>query len=147
MNLPTYITGSVQTRAYALLRENVYSVLSEYDITPSHWAMLGVIIEARDGIRQSEIARAMNVKAPLITVMVKELEKQGMVQTVSNQFDARAKLVSLTPNGKKLVKTIETTLHKSLNRLLTGLTENDLITYHKVLLSVVNNGSRLQKQG
>jgi hypothetical protein len=53
MKLPTYITGIIQTRAYAVLREAVYDVLSKHNLTPSLWSMLGVIVEARDGIRQA----------------------------------------------------------------------------------------------
>jgi DNA-binding MarR family transcriptional regulator len=133
MNLPTYLTGIVQTQAYAMLRENVYIVLRKYEITPTHWGMLGIIIDAKDGIRQAEVARTMGVKPPLITVMVRELDKRGIVATVPNQFDARAKLLSVTPAGKKFVKTIELELRKQLDLLLTGLNEDDLIAYYKVL--------------
>jgi DNA-binding MarR family transcriptional regulator len=139
MKLPTYITGTVQTRAYAILREVVYGELSKYDLTPSLWSMLGIILEARDGVRQAEVARLMNVKAPLITVMVRQMEKRGLIQTVQNQFDARAKLLSVTVQGKKLIKTVETELHDELDSLLTGLSENDLITYHRVLTTIIIN--------
>lgn len=141
MNLPTYISGTVQTKAYGILRERVYSVLSEYDLTPSYWSMLGIIVQARDGVRQADIARGMRVKAPLITMMARQLQKKKLVQIVQNQFDARAKLLAITPEGKKLVKTVEQTLHKSLDLLLNGLTEKDLMTYHKVLTTIIANES------
>lgn len=147
MNLPTYITGTVQTKAYRLLREHVYSVLTQYDLTPTHWSMLGIILHARDGVRQVEIAHQLHVKAPLVTNMVQQLQKQGMVQSVQNQFDARAKLLAVTPAGKKFIKTVETELNKTLNQLLSGLTEKDLITYHKVLTTIVANDSVLRKRG
>ena len=143
MNLPTYITGTVQTQAYQALREHVYGVLSEYDLTPSYWSMLGIIMEARNGVRQAEIARAMHVKAPLITVMARQLQKREIVQSVQNQFDARAKLLAITPEGKKFVKTVEQALYKELNGLLTGLTEKDLMTYHKVLTTIIANDLKL----
>jgi DNA-binding MarR family transcriptional regulator len=139
MNLPTYITGTVQTRAYALLRESVYNVLSKYDLTPSLWSMLGVIMEAKDGIRQADVAKLMNVKPPLITVMARQMETRGLIQTVQNQFDARAKLLSVTVLGKKSIKNIEVELHKELDMLLRGLTESDLITYHRVLTTIISN--------
>jgi DNA-binding MarR family transcriptional regulator len=139
MKLPTYITGTVQTRAYAILRESVYSVLSKYELTPSLWSMLGIILDARDGIRQADVARLMNVKAPLVTVMVRQMEGRGLIQTVRNQFDARAKLLSVTAEGKKMIKVIETELHIELDKLLTGLTETDLITYHRVLTTIILN--------
>lgn len=141
MNLPTYITSAVQSQAYRLLRERVYDVLTQYELTPTNWSMLGVILETRDGVRQVDIAKALHVKAPLITAMAKTLEDRNIVQIVQNQFDARAKLLAITPSGRKFMKQVEADLNKSLAQLFTGLTENDLITYHKVLTTIVANNS------
>jgi DNA-binding MarR family transcriptional regulator len=71
--------------------------------------------------------------------MVREMEEQGYIQTVKNQFDARAKLLSITTEGKKGIKAIEAELYGELSGLLTGLTEEDLITYHKVLKTIISN--------
>lgn len=147
MNLPTYITGTVQTKAYSLLREHVYSILTQYELTPTYWSMLGIIMQARDGVRQAEIAEAMRVKAPLITVMARQMEERGIVQSVQNQFDARAKLLAITPEGKKIIKTVEAALHQTLDQLLSGLTEKDLIAYHKVLTTIIANDAAIKKQG
>jgi DNA-binding MarR family transcriptional regulator len=81
----------------------------------------------------------MNVKAPLITLMAREIQNRGFLQSVHNQFDARAKLLSVTPQGKKFIKSTDIELQKQLNYLLNGLTENDLITYQKVLTTIVTN--------
>ncbi len=147
MDLPTYISGNVQTKAYRLLREHVYSVLSQYELTPTHWSMLGIIMQARDGVRQVEIAHSLHVKAPLVTIMVQQLQKRDIIQCVQNQFDGRAKLLAVTPAGKKYVKAIEIDLNKTLNKILAGLTETDLIAYHKVLTTIVANDAALRKQG
>lgn len=140
MNLPTYVAGNVQAKAYRVLREHVYGVLTKYDLTPTYWSMLGIIIEARDGVRQAEIARLLHVKAPLVTNMAKELESLGLIKSVQNQFDARAKLLAVTPEGKKFAKTVEATLNHTLKKLLNGVTEQELKTYHKVLTTIIANG-------
>ncbi len=145
MNLPTYITGTTQTKAYRVLREHVYGVLTQYDLTPSYWSMLGIIAKARNGIRQVEIAHTMHVKAPLVTIMAHKLQERGLIHRVQNQFDARAKLLALTPSGKKFVKTVETALQGQLEQLLSGLTETDLVAYHKVLTTIIANDSAIRK--
>jgi DNA-binding MarR family transcriptional regulator len=147
MQLPTYIIGTVQTKAYRLLREHVYSVLTQFDLTPTYWSMLGIITQAQDGIRHTEIARAMHVKPPLITIMARQLEEQGIIQKVQNQFDGRAKLLAVTPKGKSLIKMVEADLHKTLDELLLGLDEQELVTYHKVLTTIIANDERLQNRG
>lgn len=141
MNLHTYVTGTIQTRAYRTLRQQVTEVLDAYDLTPAYWSMLGVIYEARDGIRQTDVAKLLQVKPPLITMMVRELQGRDMIISVTNQFDARAKLLTTTPVGKKFIRTVEVALSKVLNKLLDGLTEADMLIYQKVLTTILANGN------
>ncbi len=146
MTLPTYVTSTTQTKAYRLLREHVYAVLSEYELTPTHWSMLGIITEARDGVRHVEIADMLHIKPPLVTALTKRLLEQGMIRSVQNQFDARAKLLALTPTGKHLVKNVEASMSKALNKLLVGLTEQDMMTYQKVLTTIISNDDLLRSE-
>ncbi|HVX23895.1 MAG TPA: MarR family transcriptional regulator [Candidatus Saccharimonadales bacterium] len=136
---PTYITGTIQAQAYRVLREHVYSVLQRYDLTPTYWSMLGIITQARDGVRQVDIANGLKVKAPLVTGMAQELSARGLIQSARNQFDGRAKLLALTPAGRKLVKAVEQELDGHLRQLLTGITDEEILTYHKVLQAIVSN--------
>lgn len=146
MNLPTYIAGTTQAKAYRLLREHIYEVLSEYDLTPTYWSMLGIILQSQDGMRQVEIAKKLHVKAPMVTAMSQQLQQRGLVQGVQNQFDARAKLLAVTPAGKKFIKTVELSLHKTLDKLLNGLNESDIASYHKVLTTIITNDAALKRQ-
>lgn len=147
MNLPTYITGNVHTRAHRLLRERVCDVLAQYELTPTYWSMLGAVIQCQDGIRQVEIARMLHVKAPLITAMSQQLETKGLIQSVRNQFDARAKLLAITPEGKKFAKSVDAALTLELQMLLKGLTDSELRTYNKVLTTIIANDEADKKQG
>jgi DNA-binding MarR family transcriptional regulator len=145
MNIPTYITGSTQTKAYRLLREHVRAVLSEYDLTPTHWSMLGIVMQSKSGVRQVDIATNLHVKAPLVTTMAQSLEERGIIQSVQNQFDARAKLLALTPRGKKFMKNVDDALHEVLKKLLKGITEGELEVYNKVLTTVIANDAALKQ--
>ncbi len=142
MKLHTYINGTIQSRSVRLLRQRVIAVLSTYDLTPTYWSMLGIIFEARDGIRQTDVANALQVKPPLVTMMTRELQGRDLIKVVPNQFDARAKLLTTTPAGKKFVKGVESTLSKMLEGLLEGLTESDMLTYQKVLTTIIANGNQ-----
>jgi DNA-binding MarR family transcriptional regulator len=145
MTHPTYILSTTQTKAYRLLRKHVHKVLLEYGIATMYWSMLGIILEAKDGIRQVEIANMLQVKAPLITNMSKDLQGRGLIKVVQNQFDARAKLLAMTPEGKRFVKNVELELHFELQKLLRGLTDTDMMTYHKVLTTIIANDAQLEK--
>ena len=109
--------------------------------------MLGVIAQAPDGIRHVEIARKLHVKAPLITTMARSLQQRDLIQSVQNQFDARAKLLALTPAGKKLLKIVESDIDTELSMLLSGLNETEMTTYHKVLQTIINNDKKSKLPG
>jgi DNA-binding MarR family transcriptional regulator len=143
MNIPTYLTGATQARAYHLLRSYVYSALEKYKITPTHWSILGIIKEAEDGLRSSEIATKMHVKAPLVTLITHELILRNYVVSSPHQSDGRARVLSISPEGKEFMDKIEKDLRKRLERLLKGLSDDDLTVYYKVLQTMIVNGEQI----
>ena len=139
MNVATLFVGSLQTKANRLLYEHASEVLTQYELTPTNWSMLCIVAGSRDGIRHAEVAQKLHVKAPLITVMARDLERLGLIHGVRNQFDSRAKLLASTASGKQLVKVVQAALEKRLDGLLAGLSVADLNSYRHVLLTIEIN--------
>jgi DNA-binding MarR family transcriptional regulator len=52
-------------------------------------------------LKLNELAEALDSDAPSVTVAVNDLEKRGFVKRRAHPDDRRAKLVSLTPAGKR----------------------------------------------
>jgi DNA-binding MarR family transcriptional regulator len=52
-------------------------------------------------LKLNELAEALDSDAPSVTVAVNDLEKRGLVERRAHPDDRRAKLVSLTPAGKR----------------------------------------------
>ena len=73
MNVPSYKSSILLTRAYRVLRARVYSCLEEYELNPTAWSLIGTVYESKDGIRLSQVAETLGVKAPLVTVLVDKL--------------------------------------------------------------------------
>lgn len=144
MQTPTYITGTIQTTAYRILRDHVRATLSKRQLTPTSWSLLGIIAQANNGVRQIEITQALHMKPPQVTLIVRRLEKDGYIRRAQNQFDARAKLLVLTPKGKRFLRSMETQLTNTLGVLLDGLSEHDLLAYQKVLKTIIANHDLLQ---
>jgi DNA-binding MarR family transcriptional regulator len=53
-----------------------------------------------------ELAEAMTIDAPAATVIVNDLEERGLVRRRSHATDRRAKIVSVTAAGKRLVDAV-----------------------------------------
>lgn len=138
-NIHTYRWATIQMQAYTILRAAVYDVLSKYDITPTHWSLLDVVVSAPEGIRQSIIAKEMLIKAPLVTVLVRDLERLNFIQSAANPFDTRAKAISTTPYGRKNIKQIDQELTVTLKEFLKDVTEEDMHHYQKVLKAIISH--------
>ena len=55
MNLPTYMSGVLFTKAHKLVRIRVYEVLERYDLNPTYWSILGATAQAKEGISLLEL--------------------------------------------------------------------------------------------
>lgn len=141
MNIPTYLSGALFMKAYRLLRANVTNSLVEYGINPTSWVLLGIIREAKDGIRLVEVANLMNVKAPLVTTLVQDLIALELIELLPHNTDKRVKLLMPTNEGKVFMKKVETTLEKSLSGILAGATPADLAGFEAVLEAIINNST------
>ncbi|WP_026416895.1 MarR family winged helix-turn-helix transcriptional regulator [Actinomadura oligospora] len=65
--------------------------------------ILGVLNAADAPCRIGEIAHRMQVEGPHVTRHVKRLEQRGLVRAVTDPDDRRARLVELTPDGKRVI--------------------------------------------
>jgi MarR family transcriptional regulator for hemolysin len=141
MSQPSYESGLLFTKAHKAVRDCVYTILNRYDLTPSYWAILGAAVQAPEGIRLANVARQMDVKAPLITMLSNDLIKMDLITRVPHHTDGRAKLLSATPKGKKLATQIETELSSEIARLMHGISAADAATFQKSLETIIANSS------
>jgi DNA-binding MarR family transcriptional regulator len=146
MQLSLFSASGIQTRAYRLLRERVATVLNGYSLTPTHWALLSAVANEKNGIRQIEIAEALHVKPPHITVLVRDLEAQAFIRVIPHQIDSRSKLIVVTPKGKKMISNVELALRTQLEQLVAGLSDSQLEIYFHVLKTIITNDSALQQR-
>jgi DNA-binding MarR family transcriptional regulator len=140
MNIPSYVSGTIYVTAYRTLRGRIAACLQRFDLTPTTWSLLGIVMQARDGVRLNEVARILSVKAPLVTMLANELIDKGIVNRIPHHIDKRAKLLVMTPKGKKFVSSVEREMDKELKYLLSGVTEHELQAYKKVLDTIIKNG-------
>ena len=139
MTQPSYQSGLLFTQAHQVVRAKIYEILSKYDLTPSYWAILGAAYNAPEGIRLASVAKQMEVKAPLVTMLSNHLIKQGLINRVPHHTDGRAKLLVVTPKGKKLATQLEIELNDEISRLMLGVSLAEAKSFQKVLETIIRN--------
>jgi MarR family transcriptional regulator for hemolysin len=138
-NRTTYRVGLLQAKAYRILRQHTDKKLIPFDMSSTHWALLGLLYEAKAGLRPGEVANELGVEAPFVTRMVNEFKKKKLVEQKEDPSDSRANVLFLTAAGKAEVKKIESVLRVEMAPLIKDVAFGDLLSYLLVLKKIIEN--------
>ena len=75
------------------------SELGELGLTVAAFRLIGEVMNSPDGIRQSELARRLGVRAPTVSSAIGRLEARGFVYRLADPTDPRARRVHLAPEA------------------------------------------------
>src|SRR5689334_20639480 len=95
--------GGLLRLAWQRVRERIYEAVRREgydDLNPAHLAMFRY--EGLDGRRPVELADKMQITKQSVNDLLRHLEKRGYVELTQDPSDSRARLIHLTPNGKRL---------------------------------------------
>lgn len=103
MSLIDSLVGYNLRRAATRQRERFRNVFSPYDIRPVQLTALTVILH-NDGLTQSALGKAMDIKRANVVKLLDELQHRGMIEREPSARDRRAYELRLTPSGRELTR-------------------------------------------
>lgn len=108
MNAPSSPSlGTLLRGAYAALAAQVYGRLAGHgfpDIRRAHSSLLRHI--APQGSRLTDLAAAAGMAKQSMAYLAEDLTRLGMLESVPDPRDGRARLLRLTPRGQALYETL-----------------------------------------
>lgn len=139
-NITTYQALVYQSRAQRVIKSLIQQELKKYNLTMMQWSVLGFIYEAgKQGVRISDLARALDTSLAFITNSVNVLEAKGMVYRVGHETDSRSKLVCIDAKYRRKFDGIEKELG---DKLWTWLKEHidtqELAVHLKVVRDIAS---------
>lgn len=72
----------------------------QYDTTLPRFDVMAALYRAPEGLRMSALSRALLVSNGNVTSIVRQLQTQGLLESVTDPHDARSAIVSLTKAGR-----------------------------------------------
>lgn len=93
-------------------------------------------------LSQKEIAEKLNIKPATVNVMVKRLEKTGLVEKSKDEVDLRVSRVKLTEKGEKTCLEAMDTMNKISKKIFQCLTETEEENL-KFLLNKINENMEI----
>src|SRR3954447_25953983 len=100
------------------------------DLSPSLTAALGTI-ERRGPLTPSELATIERVQRPTATRVIARLEERGLIDRAGDPADRRSSLVSVTPDGRALLRRLRANKEAFLARRLDRLHADELAVLNR----------------
>ena len=129
LNLSTLI---VFTRAEQKIHKMEYETMKAGGLTSSQFAVLEVLYSKGD-LKICEIIEKILTTSGNVTVVIKNLEKDGLVSKNSDPEDKRSMLISITDKGKKIMDEIFPKHIDNINNIFNILTTEEKLELKKIL--------------
>lgn len=114
-------------------------ICKELDTIGMRWSYRHVMrpLMENDSLTQLQLVNLTKLKAPTISITLRNMEREGIVERVKEDGDRRETHVSITEKGRELYASIMTALEKAEEIMLSGLTEEELAAV-KVVIDKMN---------
>lgn len=141
---PGHLIRRAQQIAVAIFLEEC----AAEDLTPVQYAVL-IAIRDNPGIDATRVSGLIAFDRTTISGVMERLEAKGFVQRQTNAADKRAKVVDITTEGKKLLRTVEPKVERAQQRILAPLSTEEqqaLMSLLSKLVDLNNEASRAPKK-
>ena len=124
---------------------NVYekefnNLLRTLGITASQCAVLDYLFSSRkEEVNQRDIEKALSLKNPTVTGLLKRLDEKGFILIVPSNRDKRCKIVYLTEKAYDIQRRMEADRKKIDKKLTIGMTKKEKEALQKMLGKVLYN--------
>lgn len=113
--------------------------LAPLGLTHPRWTALWKLQRLGDNISQKTLAEALEIELASLMRTLKQLEEQGLIVRHCCDHDKRARIVSLTEEGRTLIAQMETRILQVRRNLLTDISDQELMRLSEVLETIANN--------
>ena len=121
-------------RGYGTLQRLMEPYFVQFDLTPPQFQVLCIAIRFKDEPpTQRQLARELYVSFPNVTVLLKRLERKGLIERNGNPADRRAKHVCVSTRGKKLLQRIWQVHQQQMDLVMKGLTSAERMEMARLL--------------
>ncbi|MCB0305396.1 MAG: MarR family transcriptional regulator [Calditrichaeota bacterium] len=122
--------------AYLSMHRQTNAHLARFGVTADQFVCLLILAE-EDGIIQQELVKRATSDPNTIRAMLVLLEKRGLVVRAPHPRDGRARIVTITEEGRQIFAELVSALEPVRNRLTAQIPEADAKTLNELLRRVV----------
>jgi len=113
-------------------RRAVNEQLLPFGLTEATWLPLLYLSRGGTHIRQKDLAETVGIDCSTLVRLVDALDHAGLIERKTDE-DRRAKILCLTPQGRKVVKRVEAVTSKIRQQILADISDEELETTLNVI--------------
>ena len=114
---------------------DMVNYLNEFDLTFNQFKVLEVLYH-RGNLNIGSITKLTMSTPGNITVVVKNLKRDGWITTIADPDDKRASILTITSKGVEVIEKVFPNHAKNLHKSLEVLSDEELDTLHSLLNKV-----------
>lgn len=99
----------------------------------ARWQTLSALSFSPGPVTTLDLAARMGVRWPSVVKVLNELEREGLVRREVNPDDKRSRLVSITPEGRRLNSRVRDVLDPIRRRFLSEFSDDELCQAERTL--------------
>jgi DNA-binding MarR family transcriptional regulator len=96
-------------------------------------------LEERGPLSQKELLAHARIEQPTMAALLTRMERDEIIVRKPDPFDARSRLIALTPQAKAVVGAAAEAMKEVVDQAMAGVSEKEQATLIRVLRTVVQN--------
>lgn len=113
--------------------------LAPLGLTHPRWTALWKLQRLGDNISQKHLSEALEIELASLMRTLNQLEEQSLITRHCCASDKRARIVSLTEQGRIMIKQMETRILQVRRQLLIHINDEELLKLGQILEQIANN--------
>ncbi|ELL9330226.1 transcriptional regulator SlyA [Vibrio fluvialis] len=113
--------------------------LAPLGLTHPRWTALWKLQRLGDNISQKHLAEALEIELASLMRTLNQLEEQSLITRHCCASDKRARIVTLTEQGRIMIKQMETRILQVRRQLLIHINDEELLKLGQILEQIANN--------
>lgn len=127
---------AVKVERFSLkFRNKLVNYLNEFDLTSNQFKVLEVLYHRGD-LNTGSITKLTMSTPGNITVVVKNLKRDGWITSISSKEDKRASILTITPKGVEVIEKVFPNHAQNLHKSFEVLNDEELDTLYELLNKV-----------
>lgn len=128
-------------RVFHLVNNLTENYLSSHNLTFNQFKVLEVLYHLGD-LNIGSITKLISSTPGNTTVVVKNLNRDGLISSKKDPNDNRASILSITENGTSIIKKVFPAHAKNLETFMSSLDENEIDSLHCLLDKLYNSNKK-----